>query len=98
MWLDIDSSLQTNDSKWLDSSSDSTLTRPSHDSTLTRLEKILDDSDSTMTRGSHDSDSTKWLEHITGYGHLTSNLKRLIYTAHIKKVISKLYFFILRNI
>jgi len=35
--LDIDSSLQTNDSKWLNSSCDST--RPSHDSTLTRLEK-----------------------------------------------------------
>ena len=31
MWLDIDSSLQTNDSKWLDSFCDSTLTRPSHD-------------------------------------------------------------------
>ena len=27
MWLDIDSSLQTSDSKWLDSSRDSTLTR-----------------------------------------------------------------------
>jgi len=32
MWLDIDSSLQTNDSKWLDSFCDSTLTRPNHDS------------------------------------------------------------------
>ena len=93
MWLDIDSSLQTNDSKWLDSSSDSTLTRPSHDSTLTRLEKILDDSDSTMTRGSHDSDSTKWLEHITGYGHLTSNQKRLIYTAHIKNNFQTLFLY-----
>ena len=34
MWLDIDSSLQTDDSKWLDSSRDST--RPSHDSDSTR--------------------------------------------------------------
>ena len=46
IWLDIDSSLQTNDSKWLDSSCNSTLTRPSHYSILTRLENILDDSDS----------------------------------------------------
>jgi len=36
MWLDIELSLQTNDSKWLDSLCDST---------LTRLEKIFDDSD-----------------------------------------------------
>ena len=36
MWLDIDSSWQTSDSKWLDRFCDSTLTRPSHDSTLTR--------------------------------------------------------------
>jgi len=36
MWLRIDSSLQPNDSKWLDSFCDSTLTRPSHDSDSTR--------------------------------------------------------------
>ena len=47
MWLDIDSSLQTNDSKWLDSFCDSILTRLDQVMTLTRLEKILDDSDST---------------------------------------------------
>jgi len=35
-WLDVDSSLQTNDSKWLDSSYDLTLTRLSHDSYSTR--------------------------------------------------------------
>jgi len=35
IWLDIDSSFQTNASKWLNSSCDST---------LTQLEKILDDS------------------------------------------------------
>jgi len=46
MWLDIDSRLQTNDSKWLGSFCDST---------LTRLEKFLDDSDSK----NFDSDSTK---------------------------------------
>jgi len=46
IWLDIDSSLQTNDSKWLDSSRDSNLTRLDQVMTLTRLEKILDDSDS----------------------------------------------------
>ena len=39
MWLDIDSSLQTNDSKWLDSFCDST-------KSWLWLEKILDDSDS----------------------------------------------------
>ena len=39
--LDIYPSLQTNDSKWLDSSCDSTLTHP---------EEYLDDSDSTLTR------------------------------------------------
>jgi len=50
MWLDIDSSLQTNDTKWLDSFCDST---------LTRLKKILDDYDSTLTRRTCDSDSTK---------------------------------------
>ena len=56
LWLDIDSSLQTSDSKWLNSSCDSNL--ESHDSTLTRLDKILHDSD---------CDSTlilqKWLNH-----------------------------------
>jgi len=40
----VDSTLQTNDLKWLDSSCDST--RPSHSLTLTRFEKISDDSDS----------------------------------------------------
>ena len=39
MWLDVDSSLQTNDSKWLDNSCDST-------KSWLWLEKILDDSDS----------------------------------------------------
>ena len=43
-WLNIDSSWQTSDSKWLDRFCDST--RPSHDSILTRLEKNSDDSDS----------------------------------------------------
>ena len=33
IWLDIDSSWQTSDSKWLDRFCDSTLTQPSHDST-----------------------------------------------------------------
>jgi len=47
MWLDIDSSLQTNDSKWLDSFCGSTLTQPIHES------------DSTLTRRACDSDSTK---------------------------------------
>ena len=46
MWLDIDLSLQTNDSKWLDSFCDSTLTWLDQVMTLTRLVKILDDSDS----------------------------------------------------
>jgi len=46
IWHDIDSSMQTNCSKRLDSSCDSTLTRSSHDSTLTRLEIILEVSDS----------------------------------------------------
>jgi len=68
VWLDIDSSLQSYDSKWLDSSRDSALTRPVM--TLTRLVKILDDSNSTLTRGACDFDSTltrqKWLGHITG--------------------------------
>jgi len=44
MWVDIDSSLQTNDSKWLNSFCDSTLTRIDQIMTLTR--KKLDDSDS----------------------------------------------------
>jgi len=38
---------------------DSDSTRPSHDSTLTRLEQILHDSGSTLTRKACDSDSTK---------------------------------------
>jgi len=48
VWLDIDSSLQTNDSKQLDSSCDSTLTQFNQVMTLTlnQLEKISDDSDS----------------------------------------------------
>jgi len=69
VWLDTDSSLQTNDSKWLDSSRDSTLTRPVMTLILTQLEKILYYSDSTLTRRACDSDSTltrqKWLGHIT---------------------------------
>jgi len=40
--------LQTNDLKSLDISFESTLTRPSHDSTLTRLENFLHDSDSSL--------------------------------------------------
>ena len=82
MWFDIESSLQTNDSKWLDSSCDSTLTRLDQVMTLTRLEKFLDDSDSTLTREACDSDSTltreacdsdstltrqKWHGHITAF-------------------------------
>jgi len=59
MWLDIDSSLQTNDSKWLDSFCDSILTRLDQVMTLTRLEKILDDSDSTLNQRACDSYSTK---------------------------------------
>jgi len=34
--IDIDSNLQTNDSRWLDSFCDLTLIRPSHDSDSTR--------------------------------------------------------------
>jgi len=48
---------------------DSDSTWRSHDSSLTRLEKIVDDSDSTLTRRACDSDSTltwqKWLGNIT---------------------------------
>jgi len=44
IWLEIDSCLQTNELKPLNSSCDST--RPSLESTLARLEKILDDFDS----------------------------------------------------
>jgi len=54
-WLDVDSNLQTNDSKWLDSFCDLTLSRPDQ----VWLEKILHDSDSTLTRRACDSDSTK---------------------------------------
>jgi len=63
MWLDIDSSLQTKDSKWLDSFFDTTLTRPSHDSDSdsTRLEKISDDSDLKGLLRWLDSDSTKMI-------------------------------------
>jgi len=50
MWLDIELSLQTNDSKWLDSLCDST---------LTRLKKIFDDSDPKGLWLWLDSDSTK---------------------------------------
>jgi len=57
MWLDIDSSLQANDSKWLDSFCDSPLTRLDQVMTRFWLEKILDDSKS--TRRVCDSDSTK---------------------------------------
>jgi len=42
-WLDIDSCLQINASKWLDISCDSTPTGLDQD--MTRLEKSLDDSD-----------------------------------------------------
>jgi len=59
MWLDIDSSLQTNDSKWLDSFCDSTRLDQAMTLTLIRLDKILDDSDSTLTQRACDSDSTK---------------------------------------
>jgi len=38
MWLVIDPILHTNDSKWLDSFCDSI--QPSHDLTLTRLERL----------------------------------------------------------
>jgi len=55
----IDSSLQPNDSKWLDSFCDSTLTRLDQVMTLNQLEKTLDDSHSTLTRRTCDSDSTK---------------------------------------
>ena len=41
IWLDIDSSLQTNCSNWLYNSCDLTLTRQSNDSILTRQEKIF---------------------------------------------------------
>jgi len=44
IWFDIVSSVKTDDSKWLDSSCDSTLTRL--DQLMTWPEKILDDSDS----------------------------------------------------
>ena len=57
--LDIDSSLQTNDSKWLDNSCDSTLTRSDQVTTLTQLENFLDDSDSKGLWLWLDSDSTK---------------------------------------
>ena len=40
VWLDIDSSLQTNDSKWLDSSCDWTLTRLDQVVTLTRQKRL----------------------------------------------------------
>ena len=43
IWLDIDSSWQTSDSKWLDRFCDSTLNRL--DQVMTRLEKNSDDSD-----------------------------------------------------
>ena len=57
MWLDIDSNLQTNDSKWLDSSWDSLWlhsikSRLDSDS----IRKILDDSHSTLTQKACDSD------------------------------------------
>ena len=58
-WIHIDSSLQTNDSKWIDSYCDSTLTRLDQVMTLNRLEKILDDSDSSGLWLWLDSDLTK---------------------------------------
>jgi len=54
IWLDIDSSLQTNNSTCLDSPFDSTLTRPSHDSPLNRLDKLQ----MTLTWRACDSDLT----------------------------------------
>jgi len=60
IWLDIDSNLQTNDSKWLDSSCDSSLTQLDQVMTRsTRLAKFLDDSDAALTRRACDSDLTK---------------------------------------
>ena len=50
MWLDIDSSLQTNDWYWLDSSCDSTLTRKNLDDWLERRMTLI---------------GQKWLRHIT---------------------------------
>ena len=46
IWFVIDSSLQTNGLKWLDSFCDSALKRPSHESTLTRLKNFWHKSDS----------------------------------------------------
>lgn len=45
IWFVTDSSFQTNNSKWLECES----TRPSHNSTVTPLENILEDSDLTLT-------------------------------------------------
>ena len=73
IWLDIDSNLQTNDSKWLDSSCDSSLTQLDQVMTRsTRLAKFLDDSDAALTRRACDSDLTKmtWAHHC---GKLTTN-------------------------
>ena len=59
-----DSSLQINDSKWLDSSCDSTLTRPCHDSLCLDSKKFK----VTLARRACDPDSTltqqNWLGHI----------------------------------
>jgi len=69
IWLDIDSSWQTSDSKWLDRFCDSTLTRL--DQVMTRLEKNSDDSNSTLTRRACDSTRLMtrqiWLVHITDF-------------------------------
>jgi len=61
VWLDIDSILQTNDSKWLNSSCDSTLTRLDQVMTLTlnRHEENLDDSNSQSLWLWLDSESKK---------------------------------------
>ena len=57
IWLHIVSKLQTHNSNWL-SSCDSILTRRSHDTTLTRLEKNLHDFDSTSMIPFHHWTST----------------------------------------
>jgi len=63
VWLDIDSNLQTNDSKWLDGSRDSTLTWLDRVMTLTLTRKNFGwlwlEGLVTLTR-------QKWLGHITG--------------------------------
>jgi len=71
VWFGIDSSLQTNDSKWLESSHGSTLTltRPSHDSDLTQknFRRLLPDSDSKglwLRHNKNDSDTSLQVLHF----------------------------------